>query len=148
MTFFANSGFKFPDLEQPTREAGRRTLGAASELWRIFSIIEGREEGRIEPEPALIRSCSEALVESASIYRGLLQQIPDEYVPALSRAEFELTAIRNYPSDIFYDSMPFSRNTVRAMYEEVIRRLDILAAELRVVGGGGNKRDLMGPVLG
>jgi hypothetical protein len=149
MTFFSNSGVKFPNLEQPTRDAGQRALGAASDLWRLFAVIEGREEDKEHNEAEIIRACSEKLMQSAAIYRTILNQIPDEYVSPLTPAEMELAGIWQY----WQFRLPEHRDyfmyhlNARNLYRDVILRLETLDAQLRTTVVGGNKRDLMRPVF-
>jgi hypothetical protein len=148
MTFFSNSGVRFPNLEQPTRDAGQRALGAASDLWRLFAVIEGREEGKEVNEAEIIRACNENLMQSAAIYRNILNQIPNEMVPTLTYTEMEFAGIMQYPGyPPPYPEYSMGPLNLRSLYTEVISRLEGLAAQLRTIVVGGNKRDLMHPVF-
>lgn len=145
MTFFANSGVKFPNLEQPTREAGQRALEGAADLWRLFANIEGRI-GETKPHEQSMRQVATANLEQAlAIYRGIINDIPPQSV-TLSPAEIEL--IGGYDVRFLHEwPHPAWQWDLRELYLELIKRLEILIGQLRSTEITAEKQHLVQPVF-
>jgi hypothetical protein len=145
MTFFSNSGVRFPNLEGQTRIAGHRALSGAADLWRLFAVLEGREGPPFEDERHLREQCIENLREAVGIYKHIVDNIPSEHVE-LSPAEYELAAVG--PGFLEYIRQPFPPYlNLRSLYIEVIRRLEILISQLQAFETDREKETLVQPVF-
>jgi hypothetical protein len=71
MTFVANSGVKFPNLTQQTREAGSRALEGASDLWRLLAGIEGTTGAPPADATSHRQAAVANLEKSLSIYQSI-----------------------------------------------------------------------------
>jgi hypothetical protein len=144
MTFFANSGAKFPNLEQPTREAGSRALRGAADLWRLFATIEGRSDGAGEDDERIIKACIENLTRSLDIYKSIISNISTEDA-RLSPAEMELANIGpSWEGDWYYTLPPWD---LRRLYTEIVRRLEMLISQLHAFEVRLNKENLVQQVF-
>jgi len=96
MTFFANAGLKWPKFEDQSRDAGQTAMSAASDIWRLFSILEGIKESPADRPWELkdLQDKSAADLRRASkTYANMAASIGAEYVRPLSSAEFEVAAL-------------------------------------------------------
>jgi len=78
MTFFANAGITWPRSEAAQlQRAGYEALAGGADLWRLISILEGRESDRGDAyEEQRVRiSCVQQLRRAAEIYSNALDGI-------------------------------------------------------------------------
>ncbi|HEU0217781.1 MAG TPA: hypothetical protein VFQ90_14080, partial [Stellaceae bacterium] len=75
MTFFANSGLRFPNLAHPTQEAGTRALEGAGEIWHFLSGIEnltGDAPGELQMHKS---NAIGSLEKALSIYKSVIENV-------------------------------------------------------------------------
>ena len=104
MTFFANSGVTWPNIEHETREAGAKSLDAASRIWKILAALEDRENH--SPKQEDLVSCAYSLQSASDIYSKIADQLKHETVEGITPAELDLAAL-NVPPRYIYRDMPF-----------------------------------------
>jgi hypothetical protein len=130
---------------QITAQAGAQSLDAGSDLWAIFRDLEGYGS----PPDIVNRAQATAnkLRNAAELYRGVLAQVGDESIAPLSPAELEVAAFDLFEFDFSY--YPFARrnilsglDTPREFYQELITRLQTLAASLANLNLFGSKESL------
>jgi hypothetical protein len=148
MTFFANSGVAWPNVELITRQAGEKALQGGSRLWQFLAGLEGRSpDSRGESDERGDRiTNTELLRDAAQGYRAVIDQIDGGLVAELSLAEMELANIGPYP--FYYYGFPypdFDRRgpvSVRDLYNELALRLEVLASHIISFEPQRDKRDL------
>lgn len=147
MTFFANSGTAWPRYESETREAGGDALDAASQLWKIFSILErDRQESNQTITPEMMQNCAYKLDSASSVYRDIALQIGEEYIEGLTLADVELAALHPYRSgpydEEFMELFRGGRLSGAKLYVELAQRLAALASSVRAFEPRRQRRDL------
>lgn len=88
MTFFANSGIQFPDLEERTRSAGTESLKGGAELLDVISILES--EGERKRDRGQIDRISKSFVVASKTYEELSRSVGDRLLARPTDAEFAL----------------------------------------------------------
>lgn len=149
MTLFANSGVAWPKHEQQTQDAGKKSLEAASRLFKVLAAIEGKSE-LIGAED--LEACSRALDSAAQTYGLVADQLAGEAdVPALSPAELELAAL---PTSRRYYDEPFSelflnrnRISIRDLYLELSQRASRLSSATKVLNPNHPATDLAASIF-
>src|SRR5262249_38939628 len=133
MTFFANSGITLPNLKDLTRQAAHEALGSASEIWRMISIIENKDDLKgSEFSRTEMNKCAEGLRKSAQLFSQVIKEVEGQgSVAPLTPSERELAAIAP-ESDYRYGRYGYDfdheRWSLANLYRELAKRLEILAA--------------------
>jgi hypothetical protein len=133
MTFFANSGVAWPDVENETRQAGADSLRAASRLFDIFANLESGDTLSVSEDEAVF--CAEALKRTANTYQRIGTELRDATVPTnvLTQSEFaDWFGPFPYVEETWlHDWSLGSSIPVGAMFRELSKRADTLAATIR-----------------
>ena len=147
MTLFANSGVAWPRHEPETKDAGKKSLEAASDLFRILAALEGDSQTSQLTDFDLVR-CAESLDQAAQSYARVGDSLAGEVVKPLTRSEFELAAVpwywRRHIGDDF-DEPPFlyrGRVPIGDLYRDLSYRLSRLASAIRALKTSENSFDL------
>jgi len=101
MTFFANAGISWPNVEAQLREAGTQALDAGAHFWGFISEMErwsSDKDGNFEAAEHLRNICIQQLHEAADIYSNNLKSIGDIPLRSLDRSEVELVDGLRQPS--------------------------------------------------
>ncbi|TAU55739.1 hypothetical protein ELI43_24380 [Rhizobium leguminosarum] len=139
MTFFANSGVTWPNLEHLTSEAGALSLEAASELLSIVSKLE--KEETTENRSKEISATSKKFRDASKLYKSIVTQISvDAEFSYIAQSEMELANVSTYPW-ISEDLINFPLST-REAYRDISVRLDTLAATITDISFDKQKVDL------
>ena len=130
MTFFANAGISWPNVEAQLREAGTLALDAGAHFWGFIAAMErwtpdGREDFKVAEH--LRDVCVERLFRAADIYSSNLKSIDDIEVRELDPTEIELVDGLRPPLRYPIESRRFH---VRKLYELLIHRIRELAEKL------------------
>ena len=148
MTLFANSGIAWPKFEQQTQEAGRKSLEAASSLFKVLAAVEGKTNVVSIEE---LESCSRALDSAANTYALVAEQVSVDSVPTLSPSELELAAIpihcRHYDEPFNELFLQGSNILIRDLYLELSQRAFRLSAAVRIFNPKNNAVDLAASVF-
>jgi hypothetical protein len=131
MTFFANAGISWPNVEAQLREAGTQALDAGAHFWGFIAAMErwspdGHED--FEVAEHLRDICIGKLLRAADIYSNNLKSIGDIQVRQLDQAEIELVDGLRPPSDRF--RIVGRSFNMRQLYEVLIQRIRELAQQL------------------
>lgn len=147
MTFFANAGVTWPHLDSLLRDAGRSALEGGTRLWHLFAILEG-EDTRVRREDGvgIKEECVRHLRQAAVLFERSIDDMPDQPFDGLRPSEVDLAALPYYsryygPSEEWFRMWPGGAS-VRFIYMELIKRLQILAADVSVLNIEGDSRDL------
>jgi hypothetical protein len=147
MTLFANSGVAWPRHEPETKDAGAKSLEAASGLFRILGTLEADSQAA-QPMEFEIGRCAESLNEAAQIYTRVAESLAGELVSPLTPSEIELAAVpryqRRYIDDDFYEP-PFRYRgpvPIGELYRDLAHRLSRLASAVRMLNTSERNFDL------
>jgi hypothetical protein len=147
MTLFANSGVAWPKHEPETKDAGAKSLDAASGLFRILATLEAGPQSPQSLDYELAR-CVESLNEAARIYASVGDSLAGEVVRPLTPSEFELAALpryqRRYIDDDFYDRrFPYrGAMPIGELYADLAHRLSRLASSIKTLKTSERSFDL------
>lgn len=146
MTFFANAGIKWPNSETKLREAGGIALAGSADFWRLLSIIEARAAARggDNEEERLKNNCVQNLRLAVDKYSQCLGDIGTELVDGLTDAELDLVGVP-YFYFRFPEEFPIGprRFNPRALYKDLIIRIDNLASRVRSLNLGNDRNELV-----
>ena len=131
MTFFANAGINWPNVEAQLREAGTHALDGGAHFWGFITALErsspdGGEDFRFAEQVRDI--CIRRLLEAADIYSANLKSIGDINVRQLDQSEVQLIDGLRPPSDRFL--IEGRSLNVRQLYELLIRRIREFAEQV------------------
>ena len=147
MTLFANSGVAWPRHEAETKDAGQKSLEAASGLFRILASLEAESHPAKLGDYELNR-CAESLDQAAQIYARVGDELSREAVRQMSASEFELAAIPRYRrgyADEEFEVSPYpyrGRLLVGDLYKDLSHRLRRLASAIRALKTSERSFDL------
>ncbi|WP_321870688.1 hypothetical protein [Burkholderia ubonensis] len=156
MTFFANSGVAWPKVEYLTRDAGTRSLDAASQIWKLLADLEALDQRH--PEQSDIFRCVQNLELASKSYYEIANLLGNEMVSSMTPAEIELAAVTIppryayyperffYPNDRFYDLFLGDGDiSVAALYREMAQRMSALAIAIRTFDVDHDERANLAP---
>jgi hypothetical protein len=142
MTFFANSGVAWPNLEKQTQEAGAKSLDAGSRIWKILAHLENRQEQHLDRREIII--CAESFQRASDLYSEIAGRLRYEKVDRITPAEIDLAAVNiparpyyyderfYYGDSLFYEMFLYrSEVSLGDLYRELAQRTTHLAASLR-----------------
>jgi hypothetical protein len=134
MTFFANAGISWPNVEAQLREAGTQALDAGANFWAFISEMErwsADEVGDFEGAENLRNTCIKKLYEASDIYSNNLNSIGDIQVRALDPFEYNLVdGFFRGSNGYFTLEDPYD---VRTLYETLILLIRDLARQLAIL---------------
>ena len=139
MTFFANAGVKWPNLDTQLRDAGSIALSAGVDFWRLVKSLEGMEREypimhrqRFESESAR-DVCCDALDEAAELYSNIIDRVDDRKVFPTENE------ISEAATDFSVDSV--SKYSSRDLYKELRDKLLSFAGTLQELPLDGRRSD-------
>ena len=134
MTLFANSGVAWPNQERSTRDAGAKSLDAASAIFRALAAIE---VGSQLPLDSNLERSSELLLQASIIYATVSRQLSNEYSERLSPSELELAALplqrRPYDDPLFDLFTNTRRISMQQLYAELSQRAERLSVVVKSI---------------
>lgn len=146
MTFFANSGVAWPNLQLDTAVAGQMSLEAASDMWALVAMLEN-PRGAVTSFNLTDRAADAGnkFKEAADQYRKIAARVDDKALPALSPAELDLASLDGDTAREFGQDSVQSRlmPSPRSLYEQLAKRLETLAS--RLMGLNFQKADDLHP---
>jgi hypothetical protein len=142
MTFFANSGIAWPNLEQITAEAGAKSLDGASDLWAMLSIMESPDGASFGERPeGRAKDAARKFEEAAMLYSKIIDEVDDTALPEFTRGELELAAVENRRYDPAYIFEFRGGASARDLYREIRMRLETLASGIASLDLRGKRAD-------
>lgn len=138
MTLFANSGVAWPRHEQETKEAGKKSLESASQIFQILANMESGTEFNQSSELDRTR-CAEGLEQASMIYKRVAESLSGEAAMRLTGSEFELAGVnelwRGFWGDEFYSvRRPYTGQIpIDELYRDLSHRLIRLASAIRQI---------------
>ena len=132
MTLFANSGVAWPNQERVTRDAGAKSLDAASAIFRALAAIESEAQ---PPFDSNLERSSELLIDASNTYLAVSRQLSNEYVERLSPSELELAVLplqrRPYDDPLFELFLNTHRISMQQLYAELSQRAERLSVAVK-----------------
>lgn len=147
MTLFANSGVAWPRHEKETKEAGKKSLEAASQIFRILADMESRSESDQVSQFDLNQS-AEHLELAGKTYQRVAESLSGETTPRLTGSELELAGVngqwRRFVDEDLYDlRFPYrGQIPIGELYRDLSHRLARLANAVRHLNVRGETFDV------